>query len=300
MKKNIKNFIKNKLGIRHPSMYINRYLTDKELKNDKIRYILKYSSIDILNSLKKNGLKRGDTLFIHSSWDKFFNYNGTPKELINIILDFLGEDGTLAMPCFPAIQDHTKIFNLKRTPSGAGFITEIFRRYKNTKRSINLNHSVCAIGKNAEFLTKDHHKSVVSWDEYSPYYRLKEVDAFIVGLGVGHDLKVATSLHCVEAILRDKIYYFSLLFQDEMTYAYKDFEGNMGKHTYIKRKGEIDTKKISKYFNSDELIEFKISNLEIYMIRANILIDKSLELAKDGITMYTKPKPNKDMFYEIF
>jgi hypothetical protein len=36
------------------------------------------------------------------------------------------------------------------------------------------------------------------------------------------------------------------------------------------------------------------------MIRANILIDKSLELASNGSAMYTKPKPNKDMFYEIF
>ncbi len=215
------------------------------------------------------------------------------------MLEYLTEEGTLAMPCFPAIQDNTKIFNVKRTPSGAGFLTEMFRRYKGTTRSISLNHSVCAIGKNAEFLTKDHHKSITSWDEMSPYYRLKEVDALIVGLGVGHNLEVATALHCVEAILRKEIYYYSLLFPTKVEYEYKDINGEIGKHSYLKRVGDIDTRKISKYFDKTELKEYQISNLEIYTIRASILIPRALELGRKGVTMYVNPKPKIELFRKV-
>lgn len=298
-KQKVKSFLKNKLKLKHPITYFNNYKKKKRRKREERLYTEKYSAQDILNKLIDSGLNKGDTLFIHSSWDNFFNYSGTPKELIETIINYLGEEGTLAMPCFPEKQDGSETFNVKRTPSAAGFLTEMFRRYKGVKRSINLNHSVCAYGKNADFLTKDHHLSITSWDENSPYFRLKEVNAWIVGLGVGHNLEVATSLHCVEAILRDKIYFYSLLFPTKITYQYKDLEGNIGEHTYFKRIGLIDTRKISKYFSKEELIEFKISNLEVYCIRAKILIDKSLELGRHGITMYTKPKPKKKLFYNI-
>ncbi len=299
MKQKIKKYIKDTLGLKHPKVYINDYMLKNRLKKDKIKYKTKYDSNDIINELVKCGLKKGDTLFLHSSWDQFFNYTGAPRELIDSLLKYLGEHGTLAMPCFPEKQDATKVFNVKRTPSGAGFITELFRRYKGTKRSINLNHSVCAIGKNAEYLTKDHHLSLTAWDKYSPYYRLKEVDALIVGLGVGHNLEIATSLHCTEALLKDEIFYFSTLFQKKITYEYKDLDGNIGTHTYLQRQGIIDTKKIAKYYTKEELKELRLSNLAIYAIRAETLIDKALELGKRGITMYIKPKPKKKLFYKI-
>jgi len=299
LKNKIKKILKEKLKLKHPKTYINNFNTKRKLEKAKKKYQEKYTAKDILDSLVKNGLKKGDTLFIHSSWDQFFNYEGTPKELIDTLLEYLTEEGTLAMPCFPAIQDNTKIFNVKRTPSGAGFLTEMFRRYKGTTRSISLNHSVCAIGKNAEFLTKDHHKSKTSWDEMSPYYRLKEVDALIVGLGVGHNLEVATALHCVEAMLRKEIHFYSLLFPTKVEYEYKDINGEMGNHSYLKRVGDIDTRKISKYFDKEELKELQISNLQIYTIRANILIPRAIELGRKGITMYVKPKPKKELFKEV-
>jgi aminoglycoside 3-N-acetyltransferase len=299
LKNKIKIFLKEKIKLKYPSEYIDNFYHKRKINKDKEIYKDKYSSEDILNKLIKMGLKKGDTLFIHSSWNHFFNYKGKPGELINILLTYLTEEGTLVMPCFPAIQDASKVFNIKRTPSGAGFLTEMFRRYKGTLRSVNLNHSVCAFGKNAEFLTKDHHKSKTSWDEMSPYYRLKEVDALIVGLGVGYNLEVATSLHCVESILRKEIYYYSLLFTDKVEYKYKDISGDIGIHSYLKRRGSIDTKKISKYFSEEELVESKLSNLEIYSIRADLLISRAIKLGRKGITMYTSPKPKNKLFKVI-
>ncbi|MBA94306.1 MAG: hypothetical protein CMP21_00875 [Rickettsiales bacterium] len=261
-----------------------------------------YSLEDLLNQMSRMGLKKSQTLFIHSSWDQFINFTGKPIQLINAILDILGPDGTLAMPAYPNWNlqlAENPVFDVKKTPSAAGLLTEFFRRHPNTKRSINLNHSVCAIGKHADFLIKDHHYSETSWDTNSPYYRLSEINGIIMGLGVGHDLKIATCLHCIDSLLKDEIPFFSNLFQESVTYTYIDQYNNQGKHTFIRRNpnSKINTKKISAYMDKTLLIEKKLSNLDLYSIPAKYLIDKSIQLAKKGITMYTLPKPKKSLFY---
>ena len=120
-----------------------------------------------------------------------------------------------------------------------------------------------------------------------------------MGLGVGHDLKIATCLHCIDSLLKDEIPFFSNLFQESVTYTYIHQYNNQGKHTFIRRNpnSKINTKKISAYMDKTLLIEKKLSNLDLYSIPAKYLIDKSIQLAKKGITMYTLPKPKKSLFY---
>ena len=42
--------------------------------------------------------------------------------------------------------------------------------------------------------------------------------------------------------------------------------------------------------------EKKFSNLDIFSIPARYLIDRTLELAKQGITIYVIPEPKKELF----
>ena len=257
----------------------------------------KFKTKELIETLKPLGLKKDATVFIHSSWDQFFNFEDSPIQLIEALLNEIGQNGTLAMPAFPKNQNPDQLFNVKRTPSGAGFLTEIFRRFPNVKRSINLIHSVTALGPNADYLTKDHHKSKTPWDHKSPYYRLKEVDALILGLGVGKNLSVATSLHCIDSLLKDSYPFFAQLFEQEITYQYKDYNGTVNSHRMnIRISSTLNTKQISKYMAKDKFIETKLSNLEIYRIPAKYLIEKGLELANKGITMYVTPKPVKKLF----
>jgi aminoglycoside 3-N-acetyltransferase len=257
----------------------------------------KYSTVDLISMLKSLGIKKGSCLFIHSGWSQFYNFQGNPKELIEAILDEIGPEGTLAMPAFPFKQDPSVVFDVKKTPSGAGYLTEILRRFPNVKRSINLMHSVCAIGSQSDFLTKDHHHSITPWDKNSPYYRLKEIDALILGLGVGKHLSTATCLHCVESLLKDKLPFFSNIFKSEITYQYRDYDNNINSHKmYVRISSKLDTKKISKYMDKKIFNETKISNLDIFSIPARYLIDRTLELAKQGITMYVIPEPKKELF----
>ena len=244
--------------------------------------------------LRRAGIKEGTTLHVHSAWERLNSGNFGAAELVKQLLTVVGEQGTLAMPAFPSysMQVPGAVFDANRTPSTAGLLTEVFRRYPNVLRSINLNHSVCAIGPNAVFLTADHHRSETSWDRFSPYYRLREIDnAWIIGLGVGHRLKVATSLHCVESALWKENTYYRKLFRKEICYRYKSASGELGQHCYMRRSGQIYTPKLAKYFHPDELIEDTIDGLEVYAIRARTLIDKSIALGREGKTMYCWPVP---------
>ena len=254
---------------------------------------------DIIDFLEQSGVRSGDTLFVHSSWENLNSGFFSAADLIKALLAFLGPDGTLAMPAFPpfSMQVSGAVFDTKRTPSGGGLLTEVFRRYPGVSRSINLNHSVCAIGPNAAFLTKDHHLSETAWDEHSPYYRLREFDnAWIVGFGVGHRLKIATALHCVESALWKENSYFKKLFKKEVHYSYKTPDGELSEHRYKRRSGQIYTPKIAKHFTPNELRESTVAGLELYSIRARILIDKAIELGKTGKTMYVWPLPYPWLF----
>lgn len=251
-----------------------------------------FQASDVCAWLAQQGIGEGSTVLVHSSWDRFVNFHGTPRVLIDALIAHLGPAGTLAMPAFPRPQDHSRLFDVRRTPSGAGYLTEMFRRYPGVKRSINLNHSVCAIGPNADYLVRDHHRCRTSFDEFSPYLRLKDVNAFVVGLGVGHDLKVATALHCVDSLLREDFEFFARLFGDEITYRYKDENGAVGAHTYLwKNRCFLWTRKVARHMSADFLREGFISNLSIYSIPARYLIDRSVELGEQGLTMYAWPVP---------
>lgn len=248
----------------------------------------------IIKFLNVSGVCRGDTLFIHSSWECLNSGSFSAVELIEALIDYLGKHGTLAMPAFPPekLQVNETLFDGKRLPSGGGLLTEVFRRYPGVRRSINLNHSVCAAGPNAAYLTESHHLSKTSWDKHSPYYRLRDFEnAFIVGFGVGHRLRVATSLHCVESVLQSEIEFFKKIFREEVRYNYFNADGKITQHKFRKRYGEIYTPKIAKYFSEDILLEDTLSGLEVYSINAKKLIDTAVTLGREGKTMYVWPIP---------
>tara|TARA_B100000989_G_scaffold145077_1_gene108099 strand:- start:20015 stop:20923 length:909 start_codon:yes stop_codon:yes gene_type:complete len=255
--------------------------------------------IDIELFLKRLNIKKGDTLFVHSSWKELRQANFTAKELLEFLIKYLGQEGTLCMPAFPASQSKITEFNVKHTPSAAGLLTEIFRRYPGVKRSVNLNHSVVALGKHAEFLVDEHHLSLTACDERSPYFKLSKIkNAWIVGFGVGHRLKIATALHCVESQLWKTIPYFKKVFREQRCYNYIDKNGIRGEHCYFVRRGAIYTPRLAKYFTEQELIEYEIKGLQLYAIKAPILINKAVELGKRGKTMYIWPLPFPWLFKE--
>src|SRR5437868_258748 len=105
------------------------------------------------------GVVRGRTVWVQSSWNEFFNVALKPSEVIDLLRDLIGPEGTLAMPAFPIDQDASKVFMVDRAAVYTGLLCEVFRRVPDVRRSIHLSSSVCAIGANADCLFRDHHRT---------------------------------------------------------------------------------------------------------------------------------------------
>ena len=67
----------------------------------------------------------GRTLYVHSSWNEFYNVPLKPSEMISLLLDLLGPEGTLVMPAFPIRQDPDKVF-VDKAPVYTGLLCEVF------------------------------------------------------------------------------------------------------------------------------------------------------------------------------
>jgi aminoglycoside 3-N-acetyltransferase len=285
--------IKKALGIEN----FEAFKKKKKRKLFRIFYKKKYGANELIDVMRTMGMAKGSIVFIHSSMTEFYNYLGTAEELIAKVIEEIGEEGTLMMPAFPKFehitQDDDKVdFDVRYTPSGAGYLTEVFRKYPGVKRSINIQQSVCAYGKLADYFVSEHHHSLTVWDKFSPYYKMSMVNTLVFSFGLPYFL--GTIIHCTDSILRTKYAYFQIFFKKEKGYKYKDADGNIGDQTYLTHgivRKRSKKKIVKKHFDKDQFHYTKISNLRIEMVDAQYTLDLYLQLADRGITMYSIPSP---------
>lgn len=284
--------LKRKLGIEN----FEAFKKKNKRKVNRLIYKDKYDAKDLIQVMKKMGMKKGSVVFIHSSMTEFYNYSGTAEELIHNIIDIIGEEGTLMMPAYPKSQKFNDEvdFDVLNTPSGAGYLSEVFRKMPGVKRSINLQHSVCAYGKLADYFVSEHHLSLTAWDELSPYYKMSQINTLVFSFGLPYFL--GTMIHCTESILRTKYQYFELFFKKEKEFKYRDSEGNIGECRYLTHdfaRKRSKKKIVKKYFDRSQFKKAKLSNLNIEMVEAKYTLDLYLQLADRGITMYSIPSPKQ-------
>lgn len=256
-------------------------------------YKTKYSPLDVVYAMKRAGMREGSTVFIQSSWGEFYNCTGTPQDLIREILTIIGKDGTLAMACMPVNCD---IFDVLNTPTKAGYLAECFRKYPGVKRSINVRHSVCAIGRNADYLLSEHHLGETPWDEKSPYYKLSKVDALVFGLGLG-PYWVGTITHCVDSLLKDKVPYYTDMWDKEKTkYEYIDYNGVQKSYYNYSMPKSGKHRRLTSYFLNRRICKKylhshyqQISNLQISCWEAKEVVPTLVELGRKGIDSNMMP-----------
>jgi aminoglycoside 3-N-acetyltransferase len=147
----------------------------------------------------------GDILMVHSSLKAIEQWGWSEAEIIDFLLGYLGTSGTLAMPTHPKLSydEGRYIYNVRRSPSTVGLLTEIFRRRKSSIRSHFPFSAAAAQGKRAEELILPHKKSYAPHDEHSPYAKLADFGGKVLGLGVGLDRM--TIIHVAEDVMRDKL-----------------------------------------------------------------------------------------------
>ena len=267
-----------------------------QLKYGKYFYRKKYTTEEVIDTLVHLGIGQGSNLFVHSSWDFFYNYLGNEDELIDSIIDLIGPEGTLAMPAMPLLRKN-KVFDVRKSVTKAGMLAEAFRRHEGVLRSRNVLHSVCAFGPLAEELVSKHHQSLIRFDENSPFYKTIQYNFRIVTLGLD-PFFVGTIIHCVEATMWKEMPYFAELYDFEhlVQRKYIDYDGMEKSYfeaTEIRhvRSDHYRTNYIIwRYFDKHYRGKAKISNLCVTYVEARYTYDRLCELAKKGIVLYIIPR----------
>jgi aminoglycoside 3-N-acetyltransferase len=182
----------------------------------------------LIEDLKRIGIKQGDSLLVHSSMSKIGYVNGGPETVIESLLEVIGKEGTLLFPTFPAKgrnKDHLEtnpFFDVKNTPSQMGAITEHFRKMKGVFRSFHPTDPIAAMGPLADYYTNSHFAQLTPYNENSPFRKLCEKNGKILMLGTTLN-GACTNLHTLEDAV-DFIFpvYDSQIFEVKM----RDEKGN--------------------------------------------------------------------------
>ena len=161
--------------------------------------------------IRRLGIKEGDSVLIHSSFKSLGKVDGGVDTVIDAFLDAVGENGTVIVPTL-CQNDWEHVYENWHmdAPSDVGYITNAFRKRENAFRSNQATHSVAAIGKDAEYITKTHGvtgKRIgifgdTPFSADSPWEKMYEMNTKIVFLGV--NLISCTARHYAEYVFMDK------------------------------------------------------------------------------------------------
>lgn len=212
----------------------------------------------IITDLINIGVKKRDSLLVHSSLNSLGKFENRAEIITEAILSVLGEDGTLLMPSlsYEIVGNKNPIFNIQNTPSCVGSLTEYFRVREDTIRSVHPTHSVAGLGENAISILGDHHLDFTPAGVNSPFSKLKEINGKILFLGCG--LKPNTSMHGVEELV-EPIY----LYGDDITYtittsdekqAYQKYR-NHNFHGFVQRYDRLENLMETKYLRKGKVLE---------------------------------------------
>lgn len=162
------------------------------------------------------GVKKGSVLLLHSSYDSLHGRGKKPDEIVNFLLELIGENGTLAMPAMPIFKNAiSKVdyldskshasqvfeYDIKKSGIKTGLLPLVLHRTKGSVRSAHPVNTMVACGKYAEFLMEDNIGSLPCGQD-SAWYKCIKLDAIIVSLGVDMASTV-TSIHATEDVRCD-------------------------------------------------------------------------------------------------
>lgn len=171
----------------------------------------------LIQDFSNLGIEKTDTLFIHSSFKSLGSVEGGAGTVISALETVIGQEGLILMPSFnllPSREERTESWDVEKTPSTVGWLTEFFRQMPGTYRSDHYSHSVAARGKGAEVFVADHLRCdgyQSPWDyppwgktygTHSPMFRAYMGNGKLLMLGV--DYETSTYIHLVEVIYWNK------------------------------------------------------------------------------------------------
>jgi aminoglycoside N3'-acetyltransferase len=251
--------------------------------------------------LRGAGVNRGDTIYLTSSLSAIGRVVGGPETVLSALENVVGPLGTIAAPAHldPQIVLKTAAgdisVDLRDENNHTGAIPRQLLRRHNAKRSSHPYASTVAVGTLASWLTESHQTGPEVCHKDSPFARLIETNASLVGIGTGfsamgiyhciEDLttlipnKVYSELKEVHYIERSGLSTLRLIYFYDQTVAASRIEKPSSFH--IRRFTE-------RYFEMNNILRyFYVGNACCWIMKAKELYAAQIRLAEKGITIYS-------------
>ncbi|MDD3725871.1 MAG: AAC(3) family N-acetyltransferase [Candidatus Ratteibacteria bacterium] len=224
---------------------------------------------NIKAGLKKIGLKKGDSVIVHSSLSSIGMVEGGAETVIKALQEVVSSEGLLMMPY----------------PLGNATIAKIFSTSPGVLKSFHPTHSVAAWGKDAEKIIEDHIKSPTACGKNTPYGRLIDRNGRILLLGVDQDRN--TILHTVEE-------YANLPYLSDYKVKYIDKKGR-GREKVLKKypgphRNFIGVDRILK--DADVMKIGTIGNAVVRLIKAKPMVKLLLKELRKNPALFLCDNPN--------
>jgi len=155
----------------------------------------------IFSDLQNLGIKKGDVLFVHSSFKSLGEIEGGAATFFDALISYVGEEGTIVFPSFTfgEVTLDKPVCSMKDSKSAVGYLSEYFRtQVAGVKRSRHASHSCCVWGKYRDFLVQDHEKDGCAVGKHSPIYKIQNLGGKICFIGCSTDRN--TAMHGVERL----------------------------------------------------------------------------------------------------
>jgi aminoglycoside 3-N-acetyltransferase len=172
-------------------------------------HVFAYGRKELEHALRRLGLSAGDTVLVHSALKYDSGFRGEPQLIIEALLAVVGASGHVMMVSIPyqgstyEYLRHVQVFDVRKTPSRMGLLTEIFRRRKDVVRSVHPTHPVLAWGPRAAWLVEGHERSVYPCGPETPFGKLRQLGGKTLFLDV--PFNTFTFIHYIEDHLKDRL-----------------------------------------------------------------------------------------------
>lgn len=244
----------------------------------------------------------GDTVYVGSSVDQL-NLDFPFYRILHRIQDIIGPKGNVLFPTYPNRSPMSsyqyllqgKVFDVRRSPSYTGLLSEFARRQKGAIRSLHPTKSVCAIGPDAEELTRTHQNSPYPYDTCSPYYKLIEYKAKIIGIGVLTEYLsfVYTVDDALKANPPVRTYHPQLFAAKCVNYHGETVTVDTYAHNMENVIHDV-TGYMKEHVAPEICSDMTINGMRFFRAEALRLFDEMLRLAKAGITIYPRHLYSKE------
>jgi aminoglycoside 3-N-acetyltransferase len=269
--------------------------TRKRFRRARIERLPRLSEKDFTAILTGDlGLALNDTVYIGSSVDQL-HLDFPFYRILDLVREVIGAKGNILLPTYPnrapmssyQYLQEGRVFDVRRSPSYTGLLSEFARRRAGAVRSLHPTKSVCVIGPDAVELTREHQNSPYPYDVGSPYYKLIEHEAKVIGLGIWTEY--LSFGYTVDDAMKEnppvRTYYPEI-------FAAKciDYEGReVTVETYAHNMNNVvhDVPRFMREHIAPEICQdLTIKGMRFFRADAKKLFDEMLWLARQGITTY--------------